>query len=69
VNNLVVGAPIAVSVAGATKEQASNIAILNNVLLDAAILGFIVSRSNFPTPYDKVDVNNNLYYQKYQNQE
>jgi len=62
VNNLIVGAPEAISVAGATKEQESHISILNNVIVDAAIFGFIISRENYPTPFDKIDVNNNNYY-------
>jgi len=34
----------------------------NNVLLDVTRVGINVARSNYPTFYEKFDVNNNLYY-------
>jgi len=62
VNNLIVGAPNAISIAGATRDQVSRISVLNNVIVDASTFGFILGRSGYPTPYDKFDFNNNLYY-------
>jgi len=62
VNNLIVASNQAVWVGGALKDQTSIITVKNNIYVDAASLGLAVLRDNYPTPYNKFDVNNNLYY-------
>jgi len=62
VNNLIVGSMLGVVVGGAVKQQTSHITVKNNVFLDTAVIGLTVSRTDYPTPFEKFDVNNNLYY-------
>jgi len=62
VNNLVAGSVVGILLGGAEKDQTSKITVKNNVFDDNVITGFSMNRQNYPTPFDKFDVDNNLYY-------
>jgi len=62
VNNLAVGNAIGLSLGGAEKQQITNVTVKNNVFVDSALIGLSVQNLNYPLPYDKFDINNNLYY-------
>jgi len=61
VNNLIVSDIKGFSITGYTDKQEGFITIKNNIIVDEAYIGMMISTDKYDK-YDKFEVNNNLYY-------